>query len=219
MTNDIRYGIFLRPDPATCWAITQITLALKQQYGFVAAAAFAPHATLIGNFQSSVPEDELIATLDDVFDEVRPYPVYNSGVERAPRGNYWYDVNQDATGTGPNQPLNDIAARVKEALLPLHVPHNDRYAPNVADYTFAGHLGLASFELIVDPRLSNEVGEYIAELPVVPPASFEARWYTLFQFQADWQGYWWENMPWRHVKSWRAEDARDESTHSRQANK
>ncbi|MBW9093079.1 hypothetical protein JNB62_05240 [Microbacterium jejuense] len=206
MRNDIRYGIFLRPDPATCWAVTQTTLALKQQYGFVAAAAFAPHATLIGNFQSSVSEAELITTLDRVFAGVRPYPVYNSGIERAPRGNYWYDVNLDAAGAEPNQPLNEIAARVKSALLPLHVPHNDRFAPNVADYTFAGHIGLASFELIVDPRLSVEVGGYLAELPISAPSSFEARWYSLFQFRADWQGPWWENMPWRHVKSWRAEE-------------
>jgi hypothetical protein len=200
--TDIRYGIFLRPDPATCWAVTQITFALRQQFGFVAAAAFAPHATLIGNLRSGIGEEELISVLDKVFAQVEPITVYNGGVERAPRGNFWYDINLDELGQAPNEALGRVAAAVKKAVLPVHVWHEDTLAPNVQDYTFAGHLGLASFELIVDDRLSDEVGEFIAALPVDPPASFEARWYTLFQFQADWTGHWWENMPWRHVKSW-----------------
>jgi hypothetical protein len=202
--NDIRYGIFLRPDPETCWAITQITLALRQQYGFVAAAAFAPHATLIGNLQSGVPEDELVRVLDDVFDGVRPFPVYNSGVQRTHKGTFEYNINLDAHADGINSELNTVAASAREAVLPIHVRHDDFLAPNVQDYNFAGHLGLASFELHVDNRLSDEVGEFISGLPIRPPQSFVARWYTLFQFEADWSGYWWENMPWRHVKSWEA---------------
>lgn len=202
--NEIRYGIFLRPDPQTCWAVTQITHALKQQFGFVAAAAFAPHATLIGNLQSGVSEEELIGTLDAVFADVPPIPVYNSGVERTYKGTFECNINLDASQERPNAELNQVAAAVKEAVLPIHVRHNDYLAPNVQDYTFAAHLGLASFELHVDNRLSDEVGEFIAGLPIVPPASFVARWYTLFQFSADWSGYWWENMPWRHIKSWEA---------------
>ncbi|PZE87056.1 hypothetical protein [Curtobacterium sp. MCBD17_032] len=75
-------------------------------------------------------------------------------------------------------------------------------APNVQDSFFAGHLGLASFELAVDDRLSDEVGELIAGLPISAPASFVDRWFTLFRFEADWDGKWWEDMPWEHVKSW-----------------
>ncbi|MGO4586843.1 hypothetical protein AB4Z38_23630 [Arthrobacter sp. 2RAF6] len=33
-------------------------------------------------------------------------------------------------------------------------------------------------------------------------ASFTLRWYTLFEFRADWDGPWWEQMTWRHIKSW-----------------
>lgn len=204
--TDIRYGIFLRPDPETCWAITQITLALRQQYGFVAAAAFAPHATLIGNMQSGVSEEELVATLDPVFSAVRPLPVYNSGVQRTPKGTYEYNIDLDAAGRQPNSALRAVAASVKDAVLPLHVRHNDYLAPNVQDYFFAGHLGLASFELAVDNRLSDEVGEFIAGLPITAPTSFVARWYTLFEFRADWSGHWWNDMPWRHVTSWEATD-------------
>jgi hypothetical protein len=202
--NDIRYGIFLRPDPETCWAITQITHALQQQYGFVAALAFAPHATLIGNLNVDLTEEELVAVLDPVFADVAPIPVYNSGVQRTHKGTYEYNIDLDAAADKPNALLRQIAADVKAAVLPLHVTHEDYLAPNVQDYTFAGHMGLASFELHVDNRLSDEVGEFIAGLPITAPASFVARWYTLFQFRADWSGHWWNDMPWRHVKSWEA---------------
>ncbi len=202
--TDIRYGIFLRPDPVTCWTITQITHALRQQYGLVAAAAFAPHATLIGNLQSQVSEDELIAILDKVFEGVKPIPTYNSGIERTRKGTFEYNINLDASGERPNEELGRLAAAVKDAVLPVHVRHDDYLAPNVQDYTFAAHLGLASFELHVDNRLSDEVGEFIAGLPIVAPDSFVARWHALFQFRADWSGHWWEKMSSRHVKSWEA---------------
>jgi hypothetical protein len=204
IVTDIRYGIFLRPDPETCWAVTQITQALRQQYGLVAAAAFAPHATLIGNLQSRVSEEELIKTLDAVFAEVRPFPVYNTGVERTRNGTFEYNINLDAHGEHANEALSQVAAAVKAATLPVHVPHQDYLAPNVQDYVFAAHIGLASFELRGDNRLSDEIGEFIAGLPIVAAASFVARWYTLFQFRADWSGHWWQTMHWRHVKSWEA---------------
>ena len=204
MSDDIRYGIFLRPDPATCWAITQITLALRQQFGFVAAAAFPPHATLIGNLRSDVSERALITILDAVFAEVRAFPVYNKGIVRTTKGTFEYDINLDADGEQPNQALGRIADTVKTAVLPVHVPHEDYLTPNVQEYVFAGHLGLASFEVHAENRFCDEVAEFLTGLPVVAPASFVARWYTLFQFRAEWSGPWWENMAWRHVKSWEA---------------
>ena len=204
MSDDIRYGIFLRPDPETCWAITQITHALQQQYGFVAALAFAPHATLIGNLKVDISEHELVAVLDRVFVDVKPVAIFNSGIQRTHKGTFEYNIDLDADAAAPNAPLRRIASLVKDAVLPLHVTHQDYLAPNVEDYTFAGHMGLASFELHVDNRLSDEVGEFISGLPISAPASFAARWYTLFEFRADWSGHWWNDMPWRHVKSWEA---------------
>lgn len=203
--NDIRYGIFLRPDPATCWNVTQVTLALNKQFGLTSAGAFPPHATLIGNLATGATESDLVSALTPVFDNVRPIPVYNSGIVRTIKSTYEYNVNLDATGSHPNKPLGQIAAAVKEAVLPLSVPVDDYWVTPVADYTFAAHLGLASHELSVDARLSDEVGDFIANLPLVPPpASFVARWYTLFEFRADWTGQWWNDMSWRHIKSWEA---------------
>lgn len=202
--TDVRYGIFLRPDPATCLAVTQVTFALRQQYGLVSAAAFPPHVTLIGNLRSRVSENDLVAKLDEVMQQVSAFPVYNSGVKRTREGTFRYDLNADSSGQYPNRVLADVAAKVKNALAPRHLQHEDRLAPNVDDYEFHAHLSLANFELQIDNRLCDEVGEFIAGLPIVPPASFVACWYSLFEFRADWSGDWWENMPWRHIRSWEA---------------
>ncbi|WP_158778506.1 heme utilization protein [Streptomyces cellulosae] len=200
--TDIRYGIFLRPDPATCWAVTQVTLALNKQFGLVSAGAFPPHATLIGNLCTRATETELISALDPVFEKVAPFPVHNSGISRTGSDTYEYDVNLDASGTRPNEPLCRVAAAVAKAVEPLSVPVDDHLVTPVADYAFAAHLALASHDLLVDNRLTDEVGEFLAGLPVQPPASFVARWYSLFEFRADWSGRWWQNMSWRHLHSW-----------------
>lgn len=199
--SNIRFGIFLRPDPATCLAVTQITHAVRQQFGLVAAAAFPPHATLIGNLRTDGSDDQLIDVLDPVFADVHPIAVYNHGIDRR-ADSIRYDVNRDASGATVNGQLASIASAVRDVVLPLHVRHDDLLAPNVQDYRFAAHLSLASFELSIDDRLTREVGEFIEGLPISPPASFVAGHYSLFRFQADWSGHWWTDMPWEHIRSW-----------------
>lgn len=204
--TDIRYGVFLRPDPATCSAVEQITRALKQQFGLLSAAAFAPHATLVGNLAINASPNELVAALDPVFEATSPLPVYNHGPERTLtgdfQGTYRYDIDRNAAGDQPNQALRQVAAAVKRAVMPLSVPVTDHFTVPVADYEFAGHLSLASHELALDKRLCDEVGEFIAGLPITAPSSFIARWYTLFELRAEWSGPWWENQPWRPIHSW-----------------
>jgi hypothetical protein len=202
--NDIRYGIFLRPDPATCWTVTQVTFALNRQFGIVSSGAFPPHATLIGNLCTDTTENELISVLDPVFENVEPFPVYNSGIDRKPSGTYEYNINLDASGKAPNEPLCRVADAVAKAVAPLSVPVDDYLVTPVAEYRFAAHLGLAGHELFVDNRLSDEIGDFLAGLPLAPPASFVARWYSLFEFRADWTGHWWQDMSWRLVRSWEA---------------
>lgn len=200
--SSVRYGIFLRPDPATCFAVTQIAEAVRHQFGFVAAAAFAPHATLIGNLRTDLSDEDLIATLNPVLASFSPFTVYNHGVEERP-DSVRYDINRDEPGTGVNEELGTVATTVLDAVRPLHVRHNDNLAPNVEHYVFAGHLSLASFELAAEPGRAKEVAEFIRGLPVRPPRSFDARWYTLFKFpHADWSRHWWNEMPWVHLKSW-----------------
>jgi hypothetical protein len=197
-----RYGVFLRPDPATCWNVTQVTYALKQQFGLVSAGAFPPHATLVGNLATEATDDALVAVLNPVFEKLRTFPVFNSGIVRAT--GYEYNVNLDALGSLPNEPLNRLAREVKETLLPLSTPVEDYRVTPVADYEFAGHLGLASHELAVDDSLADQIGEFLHELPIQPPPRvFDARWYSLFEFTSDWNSRWWETMTWRHVHSWK----------------
>lgn len=201
--TDIRYGIYLRPDPATCWNVTQTTLAVKRQFGLVSAGAFPPHATLIGNLASAASVPELVAALDPVFEGLQPFPVYNAGVVRTASNTWEFNVDLDENAAAPNEPLRAAALAVKDAVLPLSVPVNDYLVRPVAAYTFAGHLGLASHELLVDDSLSDQVGEFIQQLPIEPaPPSFSARWFSLFEFRADWSGPWWEHMTWRHLHSW-----------------
>ena len=201
--TDIRYGIFLRPDAATCWNVTQVTFALERQFGLVSAGAFPPHATLIGNLATDASENDLAGALETVFTGLRRFPVYNSGIVRTV--GYHYDVNLDELGLLPNEPLNRVARAVKETVLPLSVPVEDFIVTPVADYEFSGHLGLASHELAVDESLADQIGEFLESLPVEPaPASFDACWYSLFEFRSNWSGRWWEGMTWRHVRSWEA---------------
>lgn len=202
--TDTRYGIFLRPDPTTCWIVTQVTIALKRQFGLVSAGAFPPHATLVGNLHTKATEDELLSVLDEAFDGIGPLAVFNSGIERN-GDRYGYNLNNDATGEALNAALGEVAERVRRAVQPLwnSPDQKDLFAPMLTAYSFAAHLSLAAHELAVDNRLSDEVGEFLAELPIVPPTSFVARWYSLFEFRsADWTGHWWEDMTWRHLRSW-----------------
>lgn len=199
--NDIRYGIFLRPDPATCWTVTQVTLALNKQFGLVSAAAFPPHVTLIGNLHTNTSSTGLISALDTVFDEIEPFPVFNHGIERN-QDRYGYNLNKDAAGAQVNIPLAHVASAVAQAVAPLSVPVEDYIVTPIADYKFAAHLGLAAHELTIDNRLSDEVGEFLAGLPITPPVSFVAKWYSLFELRADWSGHWWEDLSWEHLHSW-----------------
>ena len=195
--TSFRYGVFLRPDPATCWAVTQIVQAVREQFNLVAAAAFPPHATILGNVRPRVSEDELVALLDPVFAEVRPFTVYNHGVR-----DFAFNVNDNAAGDAPNSDLAAVSDAVRAVVGPIHWHHDDFLAPNVEDYRFRAHLTLAGFDLSLEPRLKPEVEEFIAGLPIVPPASFTLNWYTLYQFRSDWDGRWWETQTWRHVRSW-----------------
>lgn len=196
-----RYGVFLRPDAATCWNVVQVTTALRQQFGFVSAGAFPPHATLVGNLATTATPASLIDALDPVFADTRPFAVRNAGVAHAV--GFHYDIDGAPSGAGRNGPLVEVARAVRAALLPLSIPVEDRLVTPLADAEFFGHIGLASHELSTDRSAADEVGEFIATLPIAPPpAGFEAGWYSLLRFDADWQGDWREGMTWRRVRSW-----------------
>ncbi|MEV5841094.1 2'-5' RNA ligase family protein [Streptomyces sp. NPDC051985] len=198
-----RYGVYLRPDPATCAAVTAVTGQLRAQYGFVSAGAFPPHATLVGSRHIPVPEAEITAAVTRALDGATAFTVHNAGVRRQGVG-LVYDVAHLADGTTPNTAFTELAARVDEAVVPLQAP-----APNPADHSFDAtafrpHLSLLSHDMYVRPDLLEEADEYVRGLPVSFPDSFPGDTVTLYRTASeDWTGRWWTTLTWAHVHTWR----------------
>ena len=197
----LRYGIYLRPDPRTCWIQAQISVALRQQFGLVSAAAFPPHATLVGNLRTDLHAEQIINLLNPIFESTQTFPVHNKGIERS-KSAWLYNVDETPEGER-NEALLAIAEAVIAAVKPHALPMTDHLVSDLDEYRFWGHLSLASHDLLVNPTLSDEVGEFIAALPLEPPATFEARYFSLFSFEADWQNEWWHSLTWKHLHSWR----------------
>ena len=205
--SDVRYGVYLRPDPTTCWTVTQITTALRAQFGLISAGAFPPHATLVGNLATDATADDVIAAVGPILRTAPVVEVFNAGVRRVED---WFEY--DIT----NGPLGAIAAEVIEAVLPLSKRVDDAYTVQVEDYVFSAHLGLASHDLQVDGHLADEVGGFLDDLPFAPPRSFLARWYSVFEFRADdWRGHWWKSLTWKHLHSWQVGERAVSNLHRR----
>src|SRR5215211_8962746 len=132
MEYQFRFGVFLRPDPKTCAAVTQITGQLRAQYGLTSAAAFPPHVTLAGGLPVVVPLAELIQLIGFVLRRVRAFTVQNLGVRRLADSALAYDVS--AIDGTPNRPLSDLAGAVDSVVRPLLGPSGslppDLYEPD-----------------------------------------------------------------------------------------
>lgn len=190
-----RYGVFLRPDPQTCAAVTRISGQLRAQYGLVSAGAFPPHATLAGSLPLAGPEAELIFSLHAALARLAPCTVRNHGLGWLNDG-LIYDVH--------DEPLTELAAAVDAAVRPLLGP-----APGLAADTFDrerwhAHLSLGSHDLAARPDLHDEVEAYVRGLAVEVPAEFAAEHLALYRLEHEsWTGAWWRAMEWEHVRSWR----------------
>jgi hypothetical protein len=201
-----RYGIYLRPDPRTCAAVTTITTQLRAQYGLVSAGAFPPHATLAGSEHLGRDEDAIVSAVTKALDGIEPFPVVNSGLRRDPGAGPYLDINQLTDGT-PNAALHELAAAVAEAVAPLRLPAEDP-EPNFFDPgTFHAHLSLASHDLYERPDLADEVDEFVRGLAVDHPPGFTGEIVTLYRTCSDdWTGRWWHTLTWEHLCTWRLGD-------------
>ncbi|MFJ9898258.1 hypothetical protein ACIQPR_33465 [Streptomyces sp. NPDC091280] len=203
-----RYGVFLRPDAATSLAVTTITTAVRQQYGFVSAGAFPPHATLAGHIviggrdtagADRAVVDHVSAALGNAgttaFDVHNPATLIRVGLTIA------YGLRTDPA-KACHQRLTDLAATVCTALAPLQNP-DDPYPHRFAPDTYRPHLSLASHDLYPRPELTDEVAEFIDALPVAPSPVFTARTVSAYRFHSpDWAPGWWHTMTWEHLHSW-----------------
>jgi hypothetical protein len=196
-----RFGVFLRPDPATCLAITTVTGQLRAQYGLLSAGAFPPHATLAGSLPIAASAEDLAEALTGGLMGFSSFPVLNSGVHSL-WGGIVYDIHE--VDGAPNEPLVHLAATVDAAVRPVLGPASglvpDIYLPE----TWHAHLSLASHELHDRPELRGEVEEYIHGLHTPYPSDFIADTVMLYRFtDPSWTGSWWRTMRWEHLHTWR----------------
>lgn len=200
--DPFRYGVYLRPDPRTCLAVTTVTGQLRAQYGFVSAGAFPPHATLVGSQHLGRDEDAIVTALDAVLADRSGFDVHNRGV-RASGVGFVYDVHHRVDGS-PNAELLDLAGAVDAAVAPLRSPMNSPQAHTFDRDAFAAHLSLASHDLYERPDLHDEVGEFVAGLAVPVPPGFRGDTVVLYRTSsADWTGRWWRTLEFEHLRSWR----------------
>jgi 2'-5' RNA ligase len=204
--DEVRYGVFLRPDPRTCAAVTTIAGQIRAQYGFVSAARFPPHLTLAGSLPlAGDPDaglDRLLAALDPVLAGTPPIPIVNAGIGRLGPG-LVYDLHR-LPPDGPNEALVALAAAVQSAVRPLLAPVEPGRLP--ADLRerddWRGHLSLASHELVERADLRDEVEDYARGLDVAVPPRFSAEVVSLYRFtHPSWTGPWWKDFEWTHVGS------------------
>ncbi|MFJ5227922.1 2'-5' RNA ligase family protein [Streptomyces sp. NPDC088400] len=198
-----RYGVYLRPDPATCYAVTAVTAQLRAQYGIVSAGAFPPHATLVGSRHITAPVEEIVAAVTRGLADVSAFTVHNAGAQRQGVGMV-YDVHHLADGITPNPDFVDLAARVDKAVAPLQTPAPNHTMHDFDRDTFRAHLSLVSHDMYVRPDLGDEVEEYVKGLPVAVPGTFPGDRVTLYRTRSDdWAGRWWQTLTWDHVHTWR----------------
>ena len=186
-----RYGVFLRPDPLTCAAVTSITGQLRAQFGLVSAGAFPPHATLAGSLPLAGPPEELARALAPV----APFTVRNHGLAWL-GGGLIYDVHGDG--------MVELAAAVDAVVRPLLEPATGLAADLFERGRWHAHLSLGSHDLIERRDLHDEVEAYVRGLAVDVPAEFRAEVVAVYRLEHEtWTGRWWRAMEWEHVRSLR----------------
>lgn len=200
--TEYTWGVYLRPDPVTCKAIKDITDLCVRQFGIVSAAVFAPHATVAGAVPSEASAEDFIEILDPLLASTPSFPVFNAGITRGTDVVY-YDIDKLQSGE-INQPLHDLATAVNQTIAPITAYKPGEWSRPFVPEKFWAHFSLASHDLRAREDLRDEVEEFIRALPIDFSQSFQAEWITLFRFHsADWNGQWWHDLTWEHVKSWR----------------
>ncbi|KTR94749.1 heme utilization protein [Microbacterium testaceum] len=201
-SDPFRYGIYLRPDPQTCRAVTVVTDQLRAQYGLVSAGAFPPHATLVGSQPFGFAEPDVIDALSALLADRPAFPVHNAGIRGQGQG-FVYDVSENGDGS-VNTAFVALARDIDTAIAPfrppVHNPENNDFRPE----SFRAHLSLASHDLYVRPDLRDEVADFIRGLDVPVPSGFRGDTVVLYRTSStDWSGRWWQSLTWEHLRTWK----------------
>ena len=183
--DDVRYCVFLVPDPSTSAAVSTITGFVCSQFGLVSAARFPPHVTLVGSLPVAVGVDDLLNVVAEVTAAHPAFWVHNRGIIRLHEKVVVFDVHHDSAGQ-PNVALADLAADLADRVGCLLRPAS----------------GLAP-----DVREREEVDTFIRGLPVPHPDGFLARTVTVVRLlHPTWTGAWWTTFEWEHLRSFRLPD-------------
>lgn len=200
--TEYTWGVYLRPDPVTCKAITELTNLCKQQFGIVSAAAFAPHATLAGAVPSNASAAEFIEVLDPLLSRTTPFPVYNAGIA-VMNPTIIYDIDKLENGE-KNTRLHQLAIDVNDVIAPLTNYQPGDWIQPFDGENFHAHFSLASHDLRARVDLREEVEEFLRAIPMDYTPHFTAEYITLFRFHsADWNSEWWHDITWEHIRSWK----------------
>ena len=192
--DTVRYGVFLRPDPATCAATAALHTLLRQQFGLVSAAVFPPHVTLLGNIAATTTEADLLARVAGVAARHTPVRIGHTGPGR------WHrvlacDVHDDATAA--------LAQDVEAALTAVRGRTDTDYLTGqTSTERFRAHLTIAGQDLALRPDLVDEVAAFVAAVAGDFPRTMTARHVQTFRFASDhWPGRWWADMTWQLLAS------------------
>lgn len=195
-----RWGLYLRPDAATCRDQAMIHGLLERQFGLRAGGAFMPHATVKGFFRTAAEQDELVAALDPVMAAATPFPVHNGGPVRFGPATIVLDIQRLPDGTN-NDPFTRFHTACFDALVPLIDPACDFTPREGARERFHGHLTLSMADC--PAWLADEVAAFIDDLRPIGSPGFAARHLYLFAFTShDWHGRWWETLRWQLRHAW-----------------
>ena len=200
MTDEVRYGYYLRPSPEMCAAQVRMHQLLERQYGLRIAGKFMPHATIKGFFKSSAPEAEIRAAADGIVKGMGSFPVWNNGVVPYTPDAIVLRIMQDDAGER-NGPLHELHERALDALLPL-VDDDCNFTPGEwIRERFEAHLTLAMSD--IEPRFFDEILSFIRDLAPIGPPLFQAERLHLYAFHSDdWHGNWGPGLAWRLIDSW-----------------
>lgn len=192
--DTVRYGVFLRPDPASCAATAALHTLLRQQFGLVSAAVFPPHVTLLGNVALTGGEGVLLERVDEVAGRHAPVRVEHAGPRRWHRviACDVHDAAVDALARDVEASLTDLRGRTD----------TDYLTGQTSTADFRAHLTIAGQDIALRPDLTDEVEEFVAAFAADFPSVMTARHVTTFRFESDhWPGRWWTDMTWQLLRS------------------
>lgn len=200
VSDQVRYGYYLRPSPEMCAAQVSMHQLLEHQYGLRAAGKFTPHCTVKGFFKSSAPEAEIRARAATITEGLESFPVWNNGLFRWGDEAIVLTIMRDPEGAR-NIPLQRLHERALDTLLPLIDDDCTFTAGEGSGDRFEAHLTLAMAD--IELRFFDEILELCRRLAPIGPKCFPAERLHLYAFESeDWPGAWWETLTWRLVDSW-----------------